>query len=67
MGQRAELLERKACLAQAAGRSVTDVLAEDREGAPQGKGLEGEDYLHVGLVGHAPDELQVPPEQALLE
>ena len=67
MAERAELFERKACLAQTAGRGVTDVLAEDGEGAPQGKSLEGKDNLHVGFVGHALDELQVPPEQLLLK
>ena len=55
MSQGAELLEREPRFAKAAGCGMTDVLAEDGEGPPQGKGLEGKDYLYIGSIGNVLD------------
>ena len=66
MGQRTELFEGKACLAETAGRGVTYILAEDVEGAPKGKGLEGKDDFHIGCFSHMLDKLQVAAKQRFL-
>ena len=63
---RPELLHGQSGLAERACRGGADVLAEDGERLPQGKGLEGQDDLHVGLSCHLADELQVASEPLFL-
>ena len=59
VGGAAELLFCQPCLPQGAGGGGVDVLAEDGERLPQGKGLEGQNDFDVGLVGHGGYQPQV--------
>lgn len=67
VGKGTEFLQRKTCFAKAACRSMTDEIAENGKSAPQGKGFEGKDYLHICFVGHTLDELQIAAKQLLLK
>ena len=62
-----KLLQRQTGLAQAAGRGRTDILTEYRKGLPQGKGLEGQDNLYVGLPRHIGYECQVAAQFLLFD
>ena len=65
MGLAAELLKGQSGFTERAGRRRTDILTENRERLPKGKGLEGENYLDVGLTGHIGNESQVSSELRL--
>ena len=66
VGRRTELFQREPGLVGAAGCGVADVLAEDGEGAPQGKGLEGKDNLGSAGLRHMADELEIAAQERFL-
>lgn len=66
MRKRAKLFERETCFAKTACGSMTDEFTENGKRAPQSKGLEGKDYLHIGSICHMLDKLQVASKQRLL-
>ena len=67
MSRTTELFIREACLVERTGGCGVDVLAEYGECAPQGEGLEGEDYLAAGTVGDTAYEIQVAAQQPLFD
>ena len=59
----AKLLQGQTGLAERAGSSRRDILAEDGERLPQGKGLEGKNPLRIGATGNLTDKSEVAPQQ----
>ena len=59
MSLRAKLLKRKTGFRQRTGRSGMDILSEDGERLPKGKGLEGQDNLYIGFTGNTGYECQI--------
>ena len=59
----AKLLQGQTGLAERAGCCAADVLAEDGERLPQGKGLEGKNPLRIGAAGNLTDKSEVAPQQ----
>ena len=62
MGLGTKLLQSQPCLAERAGRSGTDILAEDGKRLPQGKGLESQNPLRICTLSHRSDERQIPSQ-----
>ena len=58
---RTHLLEGQASLVDGARRAMRDVFADDREGLPEGIGLESQDDLHASTLGYLLDEAEVTP------
>ena len=59
----AKLLQSQTGLAERAGSSRRDILAEDGERLPQGKGLKGKNPLRIGATGNLTDKSEVAPQQ----
>ena len=59
----AKLLQGQTGLAERAGSSRRDILAEDGERLPQGKGLKGKNPLRIGATGNLADKSEVAPQQ----
>ena len=58
----AKLLEGQACLAKRAGSSRRDILAEDGERLPQGKGLESQYPFRIGAASNLANQCEVVPQ-----
>ena len=63
----AKLLESQPSLIERTGCGGFDVFSEDGECFPQREGLESQDDLHVGLLCHLADKLEVAPQKSLLQ
>ena len=66
MGGRTELFHSQTRLVGTAGCGMTDVFAEDGEGAPKGKGLECENYLGTTALGYLMNKREIATQQSLL-
>ena len=62
-----KLLESQAGFIDRRSGGMTDVLAEDRERLPQGKGFESQDDFGSTATGHLADERQVTPQEGLID
>ena len=58
----AKLLEGQAGLAERAGSSRRDILAEDGERLPQRKGLEGKNPFRIGAASNLANQCEVVPQ-----
>ena len=67
VGAGAELLQSQTRLPGAGGRRGRDIFAQDGKRAPQGVGLEGQNDLGTGGIGHTADKLQIAAQKALLD